>query len=179
MFQLYSHSHLYEDAAAGTHSREYSKKWKMRGKETPSLVLPPNPLPSGEPDVLEPPPGSPNPPSLSPRSLSPALDPSNISSSRELPPQSPNRLAHLTPRSGPTFSVPMHRTETAVSDRSDVTLAEGEEHPNHLGQEATPEVTNAKEAATHKHPPPRRELIMHLSGIGFFLVLLGKESFDS
>ena len=40
----------------------------------------------------------------------------------------------------------MHRTETAVSDRSDVTLAEGEEHPNPLGQEATPEVTNAKEA---------------------------------
>jgi len=27
----------------------------------------------------------------------------------------------------------MHRTDTAVSDRSDVTLAEGEEHPNPLG----------------------------------------------
>jgi len=40
----------------------------------------------------------------------------------------------------------MHRTDTAVSDRSDVTLAEGEEHPNPLGQEAMPEVTNAKEA---------------------------------
>jgi len=40
----------------------------------------------------------------------------------------------------------MHRTETAVSNRSDVTLAEGEEHPNPLGQEATPEVTNAKAA---------------------------------
>jgi len=40
----------------------------------------------------------------------------------------------------------MHRTETAVSDRSDVTLAEGEEHPNPLGQEAAPEVSNAKEA---------------------------------
>jgi len=40
----------------------------------------------------------------------------------------------------------MHRTETAVSDRSDVTLAEGEEHQNPLGQEAMPEVISAKEA---------------------------------
>jgi len=146
MFQLYSHSHLYEDAAAGTHSREYSKRRKMRGKETPSLVLQPSPLPSGEQDVLEPPPQSPNSPSLSPRSLSPTPDLSSIRSSRELPPQSPVGLAPPSPRSGPTLSVPIHRTETAVSDRSDVTLAEGEEHPNPLGQEATPEVTNAKEA---------------------------------
>jgi len=42
--------------------------------------------------------------------------------------------------------VPTHRTDTAASDRLDMTLAEGEEHPNPLGQEATPEVTNAKEA---------------------------------
>lgn len=40
----------------------------------------------------------------------------------------------------------MHRTETAASDRSDVTLAEGEEHPNPLGQETAPESTEDKEA---------------------------------
>ena len=33
----------------------------------------------------------------------------------------------------------MERTETAASDRSEVTLAEGEEYPNPFGQEATPE----------------------------------------
>lgn len=39
----------------------------------------------------------------------------------------------------------MLRTETASSDRSDVTLAEGEEHPNPLGQEETPEVIDEQE----------------------------------
>jgi len=146
MFQLYSHSHLYDDAAAGTHSRRYSRKRKMGGKETVSPVLQPGPLPAGEPEVLEPPPRHSNSPSSSPRSLSPAPDLSSVNSSRDLPPQSPVGSAHLTPRSSPTLSAPMHRTETAVSDRSDVTLAEGEEHPNPLGQEAMPEVTSAKEA---------------------------------
>jgi len=40
----------------------------------------------------------------------------------------------------------MHRTDTAASDRSDVTLTEGEEHPKLLGREAMPEVINTKEA---------------------------------
>ena len=40
----------------------------------------------------------------------------------------------------------MLRTETASSDRSDVTLAEGEEHPNPLGQETTPEHIDETEA---------------------------------
>lgn len=42
--------------------------------------------------------------------------------------------------------VPMLRTETAASDRSDVTLTEGGEHPNPLGREATPEVIDEMEA---------------------------------
>jgi len=146
MFRLYYRSHLYEDAAAGMQSKDYSKKRKMGREETASPVLQPGPLPAGEPGVPEPPPRHPNSPSSSPRSVSPAPDLSSISSSRELPPQNPVGLAPPTPRSGPTLSVPMHQTETAVSDRLDVTLAEGEEHPNPLGQEATPEVTNAKVA---------------------------------
>jgi len=40
----------------------------------------------------------------------------------------------------------MDRTETGTTDRSDTTLAEGGEHPNPLGQEATTEVNNTKEA---------------------------------
>jgi len=39
----------------------------------------------------------------------------------------------------------MERTETAASDRSEVTLNEGEEHPNPFGQEATSEVPNDQE----------------------------------
>jgi len=41
-FQLYSHPHLYEDTAAGIHSREYTKKSKqkkMAGKEVVGPVL--------------------------------------------------------------------------------------------------------------------------------------------
>jgi len=146
MFQLYSHSHLYEDAAAGTHSKEYSKKRKMGREETASPVLQPGSLPAGEPDVPKPPPRHPNSLSSSLRSLSPVPDLPSVSSLRELPPQSPVRLAHPTPRSSPTLSVPMHRTETVASDRLDVALAEGEEHSNPLGQEAAPQVSNAKEA---------------------------------
>jgi len=56
MFQLYSYSHLYEDAAAGTHSREYLKNRTIGGKEAASPVLQPGPLPAGVPDVLELPP---------------------------------------------------------------------------------------------------------------------------
>lgn len=41
--------------------------------------------------------------------------------------------------------VPMFRTETAASDRSEVTLTEGEEHPNPLGHEATPEASDEKD----------------------------------
>jgi len=40
----------------------------------------------------------------------------------------------------------MHRTETAASNRSDVTLTEGDEHPNPLGQDAATGVANVKEA---------------------------------
>lgn len=40
----------------------------------------------------------------------------------------------------------MDRTETAASDRSEVTLTEGEEPPNPLGQDGTPEAVDEKEA---------------------------------
>jgi len=56
MFQLYSHSRLYEGAAARTHSREYFKNRTIGGKEVASPVLQPGPLPAGVPDVLELPP---------------------------------------------------------------------------------------------------------------------------
>lgn len=39
----------------------------------------------------------------------------------------------------------MHRTETTGSDRSDVTLTEGGEHPNPLGQDPAPGSTDDKE----------------------------------
>jgi len=40
----------------------------------------------------------------------------------------------------------MHRTETAVSNRSNVILVKGGEHPSPPDQEATAEVTSAREA---------------------------------
>ena len=147
VFQLYSHSHLYEDAAAGTHSRKYSKKYpkgkKMRDSEPTSPVLQPG-TPTGEPDVLVPPPRRPQSPSSFPRSLSSAPDLSRIHSLQEIPPHNTIRLVCPTPRGSPTPVTLMHRTGSAASDRSDVTLAEGPEHPNPLGQETTPEVTNDK-----------------------------------
>jgi hypothetical protein len=41
--------------------------------------------------------------------------------------------------------MPMHRTDTDCSDRSEVTLAEDEEHQNASGQGETPEVADDKE----------------------------------
>jgi len=40
----------------------------------------------------------------------------------------------------------MYRTETEATNRSDVTLTEGEEHPNPLGQETVPGSVENKEA---------------------------------
>ena len=147
-FQLYSHTHLYEDAAAGVHSRKYSKKSKqnkMKGKETESPVLEPGTLPAGEPDVLEPPPRRSNSPSPFPPSFPPAHDLSSTDSLQRSPPQNNVRLVHPIPRRVPTPVVSMHRAGSAASNRSEVTLAEGTEHPNPLGQEATSETVNAKE----------------------------------
>ena len=130
-FQLYSHSHLYEDAAAGTHSRRYSKKSKRdrtNGKEPASPVFQSGTPPSEEPGVLTPPPR---------RSESPS---SRGSSIRGIPPQDTVRIVHPSPGGS---GVPMHWTETTASD---VTLAENEEHPNSLGQETTPGSNGSKEA---------------------------------
>ena len=143
VFQLYSHSHLYEDAAVGTHSRKYStkkspKRKKMKDKELESPV--------GEPDVLAPPPRRSRSPSSPPRSLSSAPDLSRTNSLQELPPQRTIRLVVPSPRGSPNLGIPMHRAGSADSDRSDATLAEGQEHQNPLGQEATPEVTDNKSA---------------------------------
>ena len=80
MFQLYSHSHLYEDAAGGIHSRECTKKSKrkkMAGKEFASPVLQPGTLPLEESGVLETPPRRPESPSSFPRPLPSASDPSS------------------------------------------------------------------------------------------------------
>lgn len=134
-FQLYSHSHLYEDSAAGIHSREYrrkSKRKKMVSKESASPVPQLGTPPSEEPGVLRlSPPHSESPPSF-PRSLSSAPDLSSDPSVRP------------GPRGGsPTHGIPMHWTETAASD---MTLAEGEEHPNPLGQETVPGSAEDKEA---------------------------------
>ncbi|KAF9647877.1 hypothetical protein BDM02DRAFT_3155964 [Thelephora ganbajun] len=149
-FQLYSHSHLYEDAAAGIHSREYSKKSpkkkKIKGKEPASPVLQPGALPTGDLDVLEPPPRRSQSPSSPPPSSSSAPDLSNINSLRGLPPQNTVRLVDPGPRGSLTPGIPMQRFESTASDRSDVTLTEGEEHPNPFGQEeATPGATDDKE----------------------------------
>ena len=139
-FQLYSHSHLYEDAAAGIHSREYTKKSKRKrtaGKELASPVFQLGTVPSPQ--------RSESPPSF-PRSPPYAPDLSSDPLARALPPQNNVRAMYPSPRGSPTRGIPMHRTETEASDRSDVTLAEGEEHPNPLGQETAPGSTGAKEA---------------------------------
>jgi len=149
MFQLYSHSHLYEDSAAGIHSREYTKKPKRKktaGKELASPVLQPSTPPPEESDVLEPPPRRSGSLSSFPHPLPFAPDLSSDPLVREIPLQNTARVVHLSPTGSPTRGIPMHRTETAASDRSDVTLAEGEEHPNPLGQEPAPGSTEAKEA---------------------------------
>ena len=149
-FQLYSHSHLYEDAAAGVHSRKYpkksSKQKKMNSEDPTSPVLQLGPLSPREPDVLEPPRRRSESLSPFPRSPPPAPDLSNDNSVRELPLQNTVRVVHPLPRGNPTPGIPMHRTETAASDRSDLTLTEGEEHPNPLGQEAAAGSANDKEA---------------------------------
>jgi Ca2+:H+ antiporter len=141
-FQLYSHSHLYEDAAAGIHSREYTRKSKRKKsteKESTSPVPQPGTLLPEEPDVLEPPPRRPESPF--PR---PLPSPPNVSNGPSvLPPQNNVRAVHPSPRGSPTRGILMYRTETAASD---VTLAEGEEHPNPLGHETAPGTTEDKEA---------------------------------
>lgn len=140
-FQLWSHSHLYEDSAAGIHSRGYSKKSgkNIKGKEIGSPVLQPGILPPTDRDFPERPSRRSESPSSFPRPLSSALDQSNVDSLRELSPQTTVRLVHPIPRRAGSTGIPMQRTETAESDRSEVTLAEGEEHPNPFGQETTPE----------------------------------------
>lgn len=136
-FQLWSHSHLYEDSAAGIHSRGCSKKSGKvtKGKELASPVLQPGLLSTGEQNVLDPPPRRSQSPSSFPRSFPSAPDISNADSLRDYTPQNTLRLVHPTPQRGTNPVVPMNRTETASSDRSDVTLTEGEEHPNPFGQE--------------------------------------------
>ena len=146
VFQLYSHSHLYEDSAAGTHSRKYSKKSpkkkNMKGKEPESPVM----QMAGDPEVLAPPPRRSYSLSPPPRSLSSAPDLSRIHSLQEFPPQNTLRLVAPSPRGSPTPGASMHRTGSADSDRSEATLAEGQEHQNPLGQEVAPEVINHKAA---------------------------------
>jgi hypothetical protein len=147
LFQLYSHSHLYEDEAAGTHSRKYSRKApkgrKTEDREPASPVPQPGTL-AGEQDVLAPPPGRSQPPSLLLRSLSSAPDLPSIHSLRDLPPQNTVRLVPPSPRGSPTPETPMHRTGSAASDSSEATLAEGQHHQTPLVQEVTPEVTDDK-----------------------------------
>ena len=99
----------------------------------------PGVLPAGDRDIFEPPPRRSESPSSFPRSLSSAPDLTNIDTLRNAPPQNTLRLVHPTPRRSTSSGIPMERTETAASDRSEVTLAEGEEYPNPFGQEATPE----------------------------------------
>lgn len=146
-FQLWSHSHLYEDSAAGIHSRGCSKKPNAKGKEVASPVLQPGALPTVGQDPFEPPPRRSQSPSSFPRPLSSAPDLSNIDSLRDVSPQNTVRLVHPIPRRGTSSGVPMLRTETAASDRSDVTLTGGEEpdHTNTLGQEGASEATEEKE----------------------------------
>jgi len=61
---------------------------------------------------------------------------------RELSSQSTARLLHPSPGGSPTLEAPAHRTASAISVSSEVTLIEGEGHPNPLGQEVTPDATN-------------------------------------
>ena len=150
VFQFYSHSHLYEDTAAGTHSRKYSRKAPKRKKaneKEPVSPVPQPDTPTGESGALTPP-QRPHSPSSFPRSLSSAPDLSSPHSLGELPPQNTLRLVipSPSPRGSPTLGVPMDRTETTTSDRSDVTLTEGQDQQNPLGREVTPETTDDKAA---------------------------------
>jgi len=153
VFQFYSHSHLYEDTVAGTHSRKYSKKSPKRNTMNEKEPVGPVPQPAtltGESEVLAPPPRRPQSPSSFPRSLSSAPDLSGGHSLGELPPQNTVRLVPPSPRGSPTLGPPMDRTGSAASDRSDVTLTEGQGRgpQNPSGQQATPEVTNDEPADT-------------------------------
>lgn len=111
----------------------------MTGKSLASPILQPGVLSTRVQDQLEPPPRRSRSPSSFPPSLSLAPDPVGADPLQESPPQNSLGLVHPTPQRGVVPAVPMDRTETAASDRSDVTLTEGEEHPNSLGQEGTPE----------------------------------------
>ena len=149
VFQFYSHSHLYEDIAAGTHSRKYSRKAPKRKKadeKEPVSPVPQSGHPTRESDVLAPPPRLPQSPSSSPRSVSSAPDLSRDHSLVELPPQNTVRLVPPSPRGSPTLGVPMDRTDSTASDRSDVTLTDGRGQQNPLGQGVVPEVTDEKPA---------------------------------
>lgn len=102
-------------------------------------MLQPGVLPPADRDVPERPLRRSESPSSFPRPLSSALDQSNVDSLRELSPPTTVRLVIPTPRRIASTGIPMQRTETAESDRSEVTLAEGEDHPNPFGHETTPE----------------------------------------
>jgi len=145
IFQLCSHSHLYEDTAAGTYSRKYSKKFpkkkKMKGKENANPVPP---LPTGGPGALEPPQRRSRTSESFPHSLSSAPGQSGVNSLRELSPQTTARLTYPGPRGSPNYEAVARRNASAISVSSEATLTEGEEHPNPLGQEVMPDATNDK-----------------------------------